>query len=625
MAEPRERWSSRGAFIMAAIGSAVGLGNLWRFPYIAYKNGGGAFLIPYFIALLTAGIPLMILEYGIGQMFQGSAPVALGKVNKKWGWLGWWALGIGSVISFYYAVIMAYSWNYLYHSIQMSWAGNEENFFYQIFLERSEGIGSIGGLVLPIVIGLAATWLCIYFIVCKGVLRVGKVVMITVPLPVLLLVLIAVKSVALPGAWEGIKYYITPNFSALLNPQVWLAAYGQVFFSLTLGFGVLIAYASYRAKHEEINNSAFITSMANCGYSFFAGFAVFSIVGYIAGMQGVPVPEAAKHGFGLAFVVYPTAIATLGSIWGPIVGVAFFVTLLSLGIDSAFSLVEGVLTGVYDRVKINRKLLTFLFCLFGFLLGLVFCTKGGFWWLDVVDNWMSNYGLPVVGLLQCIVVGWLYRTGELKKYLNEVSEIKVRAWWTICIRVITPIALLIIIGLNLVNEIRSPYGGGSYPRWATMIGGWCIIGLITVVAALLARKRNVALVILAGTVLLGALWWLNVWIAGGKEFALFVILIIGATCVAATIANRSIFWSVIAIIVTAAAAITRVRWLGEIDGFIVWLNGISKVGEVEAKVSVGGIILVAAAAVFLYGGLTLCLRLALKNKAKPAIREATLQ
>ena len=613
-AAPRERWSSRSAFIMAAIGSAVGLGNLWRFPYIAYKNGGGAFLIPYFIALLTAGIPLMILEYGIGQMFQGAAPKAMGKANKKWGWLGWWALGIGTMISIYYTVIMAYCWNYLYNSIKMPWAGNEQGFFFKTFLERSDSISSIGGLVLPIVLGLAATWVCVYFIICKGVLRVGKVVMITVPLPILLLVLIAVKSFTLPGAWEGIKYYITPNFAALANPQVWLAAYGQVFFSLSIGFGVLIAYASYRAKKEEVNNSAFITSLANCGYSFFAGFAVFSIVGYIAGIQGVSVPEAVDSGFGLAFIVYPTAIAAMGSVWGPIIGVMFFVTLLSLGIDSAFSLVEGVLTGIYDKVRINRRLLVFLFCLFGFLLGLFFCTNGGFWWVDVVDNWMSSYGLPVVGLLQCIVVGWLYKTRELKNFTNEVSEIKVRGWWTFCIRVVTPLILMITIGLSLINEINKVYSG--FPRWTTMIGGWCLVGLISTMAALLSRKRKVALVLLIGTVSLGASWWLNSWIAGGREFALFVTIIVGATCLAAAVVSRSVPWSVIAAGGTAAAALTRNEWLREIENLIAWMGG-TKVGEVEAQFSIGTIALAVCVGVVLYGGLIWCLRLAMKKKTAP--------
>ncbi|MFH1548978.1 MAG: sodium-dependent transporter, partial [Planctomycetota bacterium] len=536
--EPRERWASRGAFIMAAIGSAVGLGNLWRFPYIAYKFGGGAFLIPYFIALLTAGIPLMILEYGIGQMFQGSAPKALGTANKKWRWLGWWALGIGSTIAIYYTVIMAYCWNYLWHSLWISWERPGAQKFFDGFLQKSGGVAEIGGLVLPIVLGLALTWVCVYFIICKGVLRVGKVVMITVPLPVLLLVLIAIKSFTLPGAWEGIKYYITPNFAALMNPQVWLAAYGQVFFSLSIGFGVLIAYASYRSKKAEVNNSAFITSLANCGYSFFAGFAVFSIVGYVAAIQNMDVSKAVDAGFGLAFVVYPTAIATLGSIWGPIVGVAFFITLLSLGIDSAFSLVEGVLTGIHERVRMNRKLLTFLFCLFGFVLGLIFCTHAGFYWIDLVDNWMSNYGLPVVGLLQCIVIGWLYKTRELKNMVNEVSEIKVRGWWTFCVRVLTPLILLVSLGLTLAGEFNNAYGGN--PRWATMVGGWCLLGLITAAATLLSGRKKVALVFLIGTVLLGASWWLNDWLADGQEFALFVTLIVGATFLAASIISKNI-------------------------------------------------------------------------------------
>ncbi|MCK4719889.1 sodium-dependent transporter, partial [bacterium] len=185
MGKKRERWDSRGAFILAAIGSAIGLGNVWRFPYMAYENGGGAFLIPYFVALLTAGIPILILEMALGQRFQGGAPTALRKANKAFEFVGWYAILIASIVTFYYCAIMAWSVNYLVHAFSMKWQGNEEDFFYQEILHLSEGPGQLGGISPALIIGLAVTWFLIYLCVRKGVQSVGKVVLVTVPLPFL--------------------------------------------------------------------------------------------------------------------------------------------------------------------------------------------------------------------------------------------------------------------------------------------------------------------------------------------------------------------------------------------------------------------------------------------------------
>ncbi len=513
MAETRERWDSRGAFIMAAIGSAVGLGNVWRFPYIAYDNGGGAFFIPYFVALLTAGIPLMIVEYALGVRFQGSAARSFRKVGRGWEWLGWWALMVGSVISFYYCVIMAWSWRYLYDSVAsiftggVPWAGDRaKDCFYNGVLHLSKGPGEVGGLVWPIVGGLALTWLSIWWIIHKGVKRVGKIVMLTVPLPVLILVVLFIRGVTLEGAASGISFYLTPDFAALTNPRVWVAAYGQIFFSLSLGFGILIAYASYLPKRSDITNNAFITSFSNCLTSFFAGFVVFSVLGFLAHQKGVPVKDVLSSGPGLAFVTYPTAIAKIqmGNFLIAVVSALFFLMLLSLGVDSAFSIVEGMVTGLHDKFRANRGVICALMCTFGFLAGLVFCTDAGLYYLDIADNWMSKYGLALVGLMECIVVGWFFGSHrlrklfrrehpelaegaplcgpyELKQYVNEVSDFRVGWWWDLCIMVVTPGILTGAIVLNFLDYLKEGYlqgPGKPYPTWAVVLLGWGLAGLV---------------------------------------------------------------------------------------------------------------------------------------------------
>jgi NSS family neurotransmitter:Na+ symporter len=511
--EGRDRWDSRTAFVMAAIGSAVGLGNVWRFPYTAYQNGGGAFFIPYIVALVTTGIPLMILEYGVGQMFQGSAPTAMRRVNKTFEWVGWFALGTASMISFYYAVVMAWSWQFLFESFRyafadtMPWAGGAEAYFNDTILKRAATGPETWQIVWPLVLGLAATWGAVFLIIHKGVHRVGRVVLVTVPLPVLLLVVLAIRGLTLEGAANGIEYYLRPDFEKLRDPQVWLAAYGQIFFSLTLGFGVMIAYASYNKRRGDITNNAFITSLANCATSFLAGFVVFSVLGFLAFKQGnVPVAEVVKGGPDLAFVTYPLAISKLGEygrFWPPLVAILFFITLLSLGIDSLFSLVEAAVAGLHDRFsRLSRNVVTAGMCGVGFLVGLLFATRGGLDWLGVFDRWCNDYGLAFVGLMECLAIGYFFRTARLREYINSVSEIHLGGWWELCIRLVTPLALTGLLGHQILTRELLATAGDDADRIAFLgmhvhraaVAEVFFLGLLVLAFILGRRKRLIAIV-----------------------------------------------------------------------------------------------------------------------------------
>ena len=487
MAEVREQWNSRTAFIMAAIGSAVGLGNVWRFPYVAYTSGGGAFLIPYFVALFTAGVPMLILEMGLGQRMQRGVPLAYGAINKKLQWFGWWAAGLSAAIVIYYCTILAWSWVYLWHSLGMNWGDNPELFFNESVLHKSGGPGEVGWPVWPLVIGMALTWLTIYLILRKGVRNVSKVVMVTVPLPTILLGVILIRGLTLPGSMDGIRYYLTPDFSQLKNPQIWLRAYGQVFFSLSLASGVMIGYGSYLGKKAEITNSALITGLADCGTSFFAGFAVFSILGYLANVQGVAVPEVTDSGTGLAFVTFPMAISKLPFL-NNIFGVIFFVMLLTLGIDSAFALQEAFTTGFNDKWSIGAEKLARIFVLVAFPVSLIFVTRGGFYWFDIVDKWVCDFGLVISGLIQCIIIGYIYNIEDFRGHLNTHSEIRLGKWWIWTLRYFTPAVLLVILSVNLYKDIKEGYE--DYPRWATLIGGWGSVLIWVVLGYYLWKKPS---------------------------------------------------------------------------------------------------------------------------------------
>lgn len=481
----RERWISRSSFVMAAVGSAVGLGNVWRFPFVTYANGGGAFLIPYFVALFTAGIPLMMLELGLGLKLQGAPPRALAGVNPRSEWIGWWAALIAFVITTYYAVVMAWCWNYLFHSFTLAWGPEAEKFFFNDVLKLSPGPGQLSGLVWPVVIGLLLTWIAVFLILFKGLGRVGRVVMVTVPLPVILIIILVIRGITLPGAANGLNFYLAPDFSKILNGKVWLEAYSQVFFSLSLAMGIMITYASYLPRKSDITNNAFMISLADAGTSFLAGFAIFSTLGYLAFVTQSDVSKVAAGGPSLAFGTIPVAISKL-PFAASLFGIIFFLTLLSLGIDSLFSLVECNLGSVLDRWGITRTRATFFICLAAFLVGFLFSTGGGLYWLDIVDHWINNYGLVPVGLAEVITIGWIFGASRFREMINESSEVKAGKWWDFMIKFVTPFILIVSLIVTFYQEMQKSYEG--YPVWSTFCGGWLVVIGIVIVSFLLMRS-----------------------------------------------------------------------------------------------------------------------------------------
>ena len=463
----KEHWDSRFAFVMAAIGSAVGLGNVWRFPYVCYESGGGAFLIPYFVALFTAGIPLMILEFSVGHWARSSPPEAFKKIGKKWEWMGWWAVLVPFVIALYYVAVMAWCFSYMIYSLDLRWGANAELFFKN-FLGDTGSPAILGGISVPVFLGLIVVWLCVFLILYKGVHRIGKIVVITVPLPTILLILLTIRGLTLPGAIEGISYYLTPNFSRLLDVNVWLAAYAQVFFSLGVAQGIMITYASFLKKKSDITNNAVIISLADAGTSFLAGFTVFSIVGYLAASQGVGITELGIGGPTLTFITYPTAISLL-PFAAAFFGIIFYIALLTFGIDSAFSMVEPIVSGIHGKWKISKARATGIMCIVGFLISLIFATGGGLYWLDIADHFIANFGLVMIGLVECLILGWMYKLSKLRDHANKTSELHLGRWWDYLIKFAIPFVLFILLAAAVINNIINPYLG--YQWWIIVLGG----------------------------------------------------------------------------------------------------------------------------------------------------------
>jgi NSS family neurotransmitter:Na+ symporter len=457
--EQRESWGTRGTFVLAAIGSAVGLGNLWRFPYEVYDHGGGAFMIPYIIAVFAVGVPMLILEFSLGHFSQRAAPDAFASTHRRLEVVGWWSIFLGFLVASFYTVIMAYCLSFLWFSIvgvfqggQLPWAGegiegvkSAEKFFLETYLGRipAPRLGSIRwNILLPVVI----TWLSMYLCIFKGVKVVGKIVSVTVPLPWVMLLILAVRGLTLAGNGEGLAYYLNPDWSELARASTWRFAFGQAFFSLSLAFGgVMITYASFLHRKSDLNNNAAITALSDFATSFVAGLAVFATLGgmaFVTRQAGHPVAveNVAEGGPSLAFIAFPYALAQLPySAWFSVV---FFVALITLGIDSAFSITESLVAAIVEKTGWRRCVVLPVVHVVGVGSSVVYITQGGLNWLGVVSNFIDGtWGIVLLGLLECIVLGWLWRVDILRRHANERSDWKIGKWWEYLIRIFIPIVL----------------------------------------------------------------------------------------------------------------------------------------------------------------------------------------
>jgi NSS family neurotransmitter:Na+ symporter len=292
----------------------------------------------------------------------------------------------------------------------------------------------------------------------------------------LLIVVLVGWSLTLEGAGKGIAAYLTPDFSRLSDPRVWIDAYSQIFFTLSLGFGIMIAYASYLPRKADITRGALLTAFINSGFSLFAGFAVFAVLGFMAQSQGKAIADVASESIGLAFVAYPKAVSLMPG--GNLFGALFFLCLVVAGLSSAVSIIEAFVAAMVDKFGMGRqKLVTFL-SIAGFLGSIVFTTRAGLLWLDIVDHFVTHYGLVLVGILECFVVGWLFNLPKLRRHINRISSVRLGGWWDFLIKVFVPGVLAVILAGDLVDEFSKPYGGYG---WASIIligRDWLLLTLV---------------------------------------------------------------------------------------------------------------------------------------------------
>ncbi|WP_409500866.1 sodium-dependent transporter [Mannheimia glucosida] len=481
----REAFAGRSAFIMTAIGSAVGLGNIWRFPYTTYENGGGAFIVPYIIALLTAGIPLLFLDYAIGHKHRGAAPLSYRRLNTKFEPLGWWHMIINLLIAIYYAVVLGWAATYTYFSINGTWGEKPVDFFVGEFLKMGDITNGLSFDFVAAVTGpLIAVWLIAIVVlsmgVKKGLAGASKVLM---PLLIVTFTILVIYALTLPGATKGLDALFTPNWEKLADPSVWIAAYGQIFFSLSVGFGIMVTYASYLNKKTDLTGSGLVVGFANSSFELLAGIGVFAALGFMATAAGQEVNEVAKGGIGLAFFAFPTIINQAP--FSALLGVLFFGSLTFAAFTSFISTIEVVIASLQDKLQMPRVKATLLVsiplmvisvCLFGTTTGLPV--------LDVMDKFVNNFSIVSVAFLGLVLIASNKKLGMLGDYLNEISSFKVGFIWRLCL-IGTSAILAFMLFSEIAKVLREGYEG--YPSWFVNSFGWGITIATIIIAYLLSK------------------------------------------------------------------------------------------------------------------------------------------
>lgn len=484
-APQRAEWTGQLGFIVSAIGSAVGLGNIWRFPGVAYENGGGAFLIPYIVALLTAGIPILFLDYAIGHRFRGSAPLAMRRLAGKLGeGIGWFQVMICVFIAIYYAAVLAWASSYFVFSFDLKWGGDATGFFTGDYLQVSASPFTLD-FVPAVLIPLVLMWVVALVVLGAGVVKgVQRLNMIAIPLLIVGFVALVVRALFLPGAIDGLNALFTPDFSALLNPGVWVAAYSQIFFSLSVAFGIMMTYSSYRKRRSNLTAPGLVVAFANSSFEILAGIGVFATLGFFAFQQGVAVDQLeGLSGVGLAFMTFPAIASEMPG--GQAFGALFFGALVLAGLTSMISIMEVILAGVMDKFALTRKQAVYgLGGVLAVISIVLFGTSSGLTALDTIDNWANNIGIVASAVVMTITVLWIRRAGtELSGHLSTLSTFKVGRVWIFLVSVLGPIVLGYMLVATIWGLVNEPYGG--YDTGYLLLVGWGSVAVMIIASVLL--------------------------------------------------------------------------------------------------------------------------------------------
>ncbi|XP_049636967.1 sodium- and chloride-dependent glycine transporter 2 isoform X3 [Suncus etruscus] len=532
----RGNWSSKLDFILSMVGYAVGLGNVWRFPYLAFQNGGGAFLIPYLMMLALAGLPIFFLEVSLGQ-FASQGPVSVWKAIPALQGCGIAMLIISVLIAIYYNVIICYTLFYLFASFVsvLPWgscnnpwntpeckdksrllldscvvsehpkiqiknssfcmtaypnltmvnitsqanktfvSGSEEYFKYFV-LKISAGIEYPGEIRWPLAFCLFLAWVIVYASLAKGIKSSGKVVYFTATFPYVVLVILLIRGVTLPGAGDGIWYFITPKWEKLTDATVWKDAATQIFFSLSAAWGGLITLSSYNKFHNNCYRDTLIVTCTNSATSIFAGFVIFSVIGFMANERKVNIENVADQGPGIAFVVYPEALTRLPL--SPFWAIIFFLMLLTLGLDTMFATIETIVTSISDEfpkyLRTHKPVFTLGCCVCFFIMGFPMITQGGIYMFQLVDTYAASYALVIIAIFELVGISYVYGLQRFCEDIEMMIGFQPNIFWKVCWAFVTPTILTFILCFSFYQWEPMTYGSYRYPNWS-MVLGWLML------------------------------------------------------------------------------------------------------------------------------------------------------
>jgi len=527
--QARGHWGSRAEFVLSCVGYSVGLGNVWRFPFLAYENGGGAFLVPYIILLILVGKPMYFMEAALGQFGQVGPMQIWSELLPAGIGIGLAMVTISLIVSIYYNVIMAYCLFYLFNSMRAvlpwtecdpAWADarcyvradnssarspllhachptpfrkcppvlepqtSEEQYWERRVLQiRDSGFGEfgdIGQLNMELGFYLLLSWIIVLICLSKGIKSSGKVVYFSATFPYLILVILLIMGVIQTGAGDGLYFLFVPDWEKIQNFSVWRAAAGQVFFSLGISWGGIIMFGSYNKFDARVHVDAHIVSVVDFLTSLLASIVVFSTLGHSAHILGVPVETVAKGGQGLAFVAYPEALSQLPApqFWS----IIFFSMLFLLGLDSQFALVETATCAIFDafpRLRDNKTCITSLVCAACFLLGLPCLSECGQYVLDLMDTYGAGMSVIIIAMCELIAIMWVYGVRNYCRDIKAMLGFSPSWYFKICWTVISPLALITVFVAGCVTWTRPSYGAVQYPEWAHIIG-WLLFSLSVV-------------------------------------------------------------------------------------------------------------------------------------------------
>ena len=477
------QWDSSLSFIFAMIGAAVGLGNIWRFSYVLYSNGGGSFFIPYLIAIAMMGIPFLILEYAVGFSFKDSFSNILKKINPKYEVIAWILVSFVFIVVIYYMVILSWDLVYLLSSFTFGWGTDTVSYFTHT-VGGSSNLESAGFLLIPTTICVALLWVVLWFISHKDVDQgIGKFSKVLIPSLFVIMGFIIIYALTLPGAGIGINTLLTPDWSKLLDVNIWLAAFAQIIFSLSMGQAIAVTYASYLPENSRLTDNVLIVVASNSLFEICTAFGVFSILGYMSHTAGTPMIQLITEGTGLIFIVFPMIFNIMGPI-GRVLAPLLFLAILFAGITSALGFLEPMLNSLAIKLNMSRKKAATILSIIGCVFSLMLTTGISSYLVGIIDSFVNEFGILILIGVQCIIFAWFYGLDKFIPILNENGILKVGTLWKTVIKYILPIFLIVIWVIGIIKLF------GNAAPFELMIDAIIIVAVLVVSFALTRYKAT---------------------------------------------------------------------------------------------------------------------------------------